>query len=163
MGILGSYAGVGGSVETILTGVRKTWLSFPLLWMRMSNHPRGPPQLPEEEPAIPLEPAVAKARVAYIRSQIEKIRVLKGEGKTRDEIIQEVARFAEDYPTLFKMAVQSDLKDNASFRTMLAMLDRMGSGDLTQHQASVIVGQRLHDTYIKPRLDESEGGSGGGI
>jgi hypothetical protein len=58
------------------------------------------------------------------------------------------------------------LKDNASFRTMLAMLDRMGSGDLTQHQASVIVGQRLHDTYIKPQLDESgagSGGSGGGI
>jgi hypothetical protein len=36
------------------------------------------------------------------------------------------------------------------------MLEKMGSEELTQHQASVIVGQRLHDVYIKPRIPEME-------
>ena len=37
---------------------------------------------------------------------------------------------------------------------MLGALERMGTGHITQHQASVAVGQQLHDTYIKPMLDE---------
>jgi hypothetical protein len=118
---------------------------------RMSQRPR--PNLPPEEPAIPLEPAVAKARTTYIRSQIEKMDRLKREGKSETLIREEVARFAEDYPTLYKKVIEGGAED-PSLRTMLALMERMGKGELTQHQASVIVGQRLHDKYIKPRLDE---------
>ena len=39
---------------------------------------------------------------------------------------------------------------------MLAMLERMGTGDMTQDQASVIVGQRLYDTFIKPNIGEDK-------
>ncbi len=116
--------------------------------------PRRPPQLPKEEPAVPLEPAVAKARTTYVRDMLQKIVQLKAEGKTEFEIRDQVERFAEDYPQLFKK-IMTDGMDDPSLRTMLAMLERMGKGELTQHQASVIVGQRLHDTYIKPRLDEN--------
>jgi hypothetical protein len=42
--------------------------------------------------------------------------------------------------------------DKKSLQVMLTMLDQMGTGNLTQHQASVIVGQKLADTYIKPNL-----------
>jgi hypothetical protein len=38
---------------------------------------------------------------------------------------------------------------------MLAMLDRMGSGQLNQHEASVIVGQRVFDAFVKP-MDEGQ-------
>jgi hypothetical protein len=32
----------------------------------------------------------------------------------------------------------------------------MGRGEMTQDQASGVVGQRLYDTYIKPNLDETK-------
>lgn len=107
----------------------------------------------KEEEAIPLEPAVAKARSAYVRSMITKIKELKAEGKTQDEIQSSVERFAADYPGLFKIVMRSDIEE-ASLNTMLTMLDKMGSGEVTQHQASVVVGQRLHDIYIKPVVPE---------
>jgi hypothetical protein len=77
--------------------------------------------------------------------------------KTEDEIHNEVTQFATQYPTLFKMVMKPDGEKNPSLKTMITMLERMGSGDLTQHQASVIVGQRLHDVYIKPKLDQLGG------
>jgi hypothetical protein len=119
-----------------------------------SRQPFRPP--PEEPPAPPLEPAVAKARVAYVRSNVEKVKALKSAGKSKEEIQEEVARFAADYPALFKMLMNTENYNEASLRTMLAMLERMGTGQLSQDQASVIVGQRLHDTYIKPKLDSME-------
>jgi hypothetical protein len=61
-----------------------------------------------------------------------------------------VPEFARDYAKLFSMLADHGEFDNPSLRTMLAMLDRMGSGEMSQHQASVVVGQRLHDVFIKP-------------
>lgn len=115
---------------------------------------RRPPELPKEEPAIPLEPGVAKARTTYVRSMIDKVKKLKNEGKTVDEIKGEVTRFSEDYPQLFKLLTKGDEYNEASLRTMLAMMEKMGTGEISQHQASVIVGQRLHDVFIKPKLSE---------
>jgi hypothetical protein len=115
---------------------------------------RGPPQLPKEEPAIPLDPSVAHARNIYIREQITKVQIMKEEGKSKEEIKEAVGRFAEDYPQLFKLLTNGDGFNESSLRTMLAMLEKMGTGELSQHQASVIIGQRLHDTYIKPAIDE---------
>jgi hypothetical protein len=112
----------------------------------MSQRPsRGPPNLPQEEPAVPLEPGVAKARAAYVRNQVEKVQEMKAAGKSETEIRE---------ATLFKKLLATDDPNESRLRTMLAMLERMGSGDLTQHQASIIVGQRLHDMYIKPKLNE---------
>ena len=116
---------------------------------------QGPPPR-DEEPAIPLEPAVANARSVYIRSNLDKIIAMKAEGKAREEIQKECLRFSTDYPSLFKMVMKTEGYNEGSLKTMLAMLERMGSGELTQHQASVIVGQRLHDVYIKPKMAEME-------
>lgn len=111
---------------------------------------------PEEEPAIPIEPDVAKARATYVKAQVEKVKAMKGAGKTTEEIKAEVSRFAEDYPALFKMLMSSENFNEASLKTMLALLERMGTGEMTQHQASVVVGQRLHDVYIKPKMPDME-------
>jgi hypothetical protein len=112
-----------------------------------------PPKLPKEEPAIPLDPSVAHARNIFIRDHIAKVKSLKEEGKTKDEIKEEVGRFAEDYPQLFKVLVNNEGYNEATLRTMLSMLEKMGSSELSQHQASVIVGQRLYDNYVKPAVD----------
>jgi hypothetical protein len=111
---------------------------------------------PPEEEAIPIEPEVAKARTVYVKAQIERLKAMKEEGKTQAEIEQELSRFSQDYPGLFKMLMRSETYNDASLRTMLALLERMGSGEMTQHQASVVVGQRLHDVYIKPRMPDME-------
>ena len=118
--------------------------------------PTPPFRPPEEEQAIPLEPDVAKARVVYVKAQIARLKEMKRAGKTQTEIEEELKRFAEDYPGLFKMLLRSETYNEPSLITMLALLERMGSGDMTQHQASVVVGQRLHDVYIKPRIPEME-------
>ncbi len=117
---------------------------------------RGPPQLPKEEPAIPLEPSVASARSAYIRNVLEEIKVLRAEGKTVDEIRTTHSRFAEDYPQLFKLVTKGESYDETALRTMLHLLEKMGTGEMSQHQASVVVGQRLHDKYIQPALDREK-------
>lgn len=114
---------------------------------------RGPPQLPKDEPAVPLEPAVASARTTYIRQTLDQIKQLQRDGKSVEDIRAAHTRFATDYPQIFKMVTKGESYDEASLRTMLLMLERMGTGELSQHQASVIVGQRLHDKFIQPALD----------
>jgi hypothetical protein len=34
------------------------------------------------------------------------------------------------------------------------MLEKMGGGQLSQNDASVIVGQRMFDMYVKPQIGE---------
>lgn len=116
---------------------------------------RRAPGPPEEEPAIPIDAITAKSRSEDLKLNIEKIKTLRAEGKTKEEIQKEVSRFADDYPALFKMLFSTDLQQG-SLNTMIAMLEKMGTGELSQHQASVIVGQRLHDVFIKPKISEME-------
>lgn len=93
-----------------------------------------------------------KARAQYVRDSIELVEKYQVEGFTTEEIQAKVPLFAKDYKNLFEMITQPGGYNKQSLKTMLAMLDRMGSGELTQHQASVIVGERLADTYIKPNI-----------
>ena len=117
---------------------------------------RQRPNLPDEPPAIPLEPEMAATRSKFVRDNIEIVKELKGQGKTVGEITAAVPVFAENYPALFKMLFKIDIGSEAALRTMLAMLDRMGLGQMTQDQASGVVGQRLYDAYVKPHIDESK-------
>jgi hypothetical protein len=89
-----------------------------------------------------------------IKAAIEILRKAKAEGKSRTEMEEAVPEFSREYTKLFSILVDRNEFDNPSLRTMLAMLDRMGTGEMTQHQASVVIGQRLHDTYIKPVVAE---------
>jgi hypothetical protein len=93
-----------------------------------------------------------KERAQYVRDSIALVEVYQIQGLTTEQIKEKVPTFAKDYKNLFEMVTQPGGYNKQSLKTMLAMLDRMGSGELTQHQASVIVGQRLADTYIKPNL-----------
>ena len=95
-----------------------------------------------------------KERAQYVRDSIELIEKYQTEGLTTEQIKDKVPTFVRDYKNLFEMVTQPGGYNKQSLKTMLAMLDRMGTGELTQHQASVIVGQRLADTYIKPNLQQ---------
>jgi hypothetical protein len=93
-----------------------------------------------------------KERAHYVRDSIRLIEKYQQEGFTTEQIKEKVPTFVKDYKNLFEMVTQPGGYNKQSLKTMLTMLDRMGSGQLSQHQASVIVGQRLADTYIKPSL-----------
>lgn len=116
----------------------------------------GPGGMPDEEPAIPIEPAIAAARTVFVKAKIEIVKRLKAQGMTQAEAQEhaDVKDFALKYPALFKMLFKIDINNEASLRTMLAMLERMGTGDMTQDQASTVVGQRLYDTFIKSKIGE---------
>lgn len=90
----------------------------------------------------------AQERAAYIRSMVTRAQELKRDGRTYAQIREVLPEFARDYPYLFDMVTQEAQFDQANLTTMLAMLDRMGAGNLNHHQATVIVGQRLAQKYI---------------
>lgn len=107
----------------------------------------------EEAETAPLK-YDAKARAAYVRGMIDLIGDLRLQGKTVDEIKERVPEFARDYQNLFEAVTSSSGYDKQTLKTMLAMLDHMGEGQLTQHKASVIIGKKLADKYVNPLVNE---------
>ena len=91
----------------------------------------------------------AAERAIYIRAMVSRTLELKASGRTLDYIRTQLPEFTRDYPHLFDTVTGPDF-DPATLQTMLAMLDRMGQGSLNHHQATVIVGQRLAQKYIRP-------------
>ena len=88
-------------------------------------------------------------RAAYVRAMVQRVTEFQAAGRTTDEIKERLPEFARDYSHLFEMITQPGGYDRQNLHTMLALLDRMGQGGLNQHQASVIVGQRLLQKYHK--------------
>lgn len=91
----------------------------------------------------------AHERAAYVKKCVDEVLFLKRSGKTQEEIKQLTGSFHEMYPTLFLKMFEPNF-DFGNFQTMMGLLHRMGDNNLSQHQASVIVGQRMVDKYIKP-------------
>jgi hypothetical protein len=90
----------------------------------------------------------AKDRAAYVEAEVNTVRGLVALQKTRDEIKEHCLLFATEYPTLFEYALKPNF-DSKNLLIMLTLLNRMGEKQMSQHQASVIVGQRMSDKYIK--------------
>jgi hypothetical protein len=91
----------------------------------------------------------ATERAVYIRAMVKRTRELQATGRTAYQIRGLLPEFARDYPYLFEMVTENPDYDQASLNTMIAMLERMGQGTMNHHQATVVVGQRLAEKYIK--------------
>jgi hypothetical protein len=90
-------------------------------------------------------------RARYIRSMLQVIALWMSQGDSEEVIRRRVPDFIEKYPELFKKIINR--QDLAPIQSMLAMLDKMGEGSLSQHQASIIVGKKLVDRYVTPQLN----------
>jgi hypothetical protein len=90
-------------------------------------------------------------RARFIREMLNDIPRWMTQGLTEEQIREKVPEFAEKYPELFTKIIQK--QDLSPIQSMLAMLDRMGEGNITQHQASVIIGKKLVDKFITPQLN----------
>ncbi len=90
-------------------------------------------------------------RAQYIRQMLQDIARWMAQGDSEDVIRQRVPDFIEKYPELFKKIItRSDL---SPIQSMLAMLDRMGDGSISQHQASIVIGKKLVDKFVTPQLN----------
>ena len=95
---------------------------------------------------------VPKERAAFVRTMVATITSLRDNGKSVEDIQQQFPEFARDYKNLFETITSPSGYDKQNLKVMLALIDRMGDGQLTQHQASVIVGKKLADQYITPTV-----------
>lgn len=89
-----------------------------------------------------------KERAAYVRERVQEIRRLRALGQTDTQIKAALGTFVTQYPTLFAAAVEPNFNEK-QLEFMLGLFDKMERG-MTQHQASVIVGEKLADKYINP-------------
>jgi hypothetical protein len=94
-------------------------------------------------------------RARYVRTMLRDIALWMSQGDSEETISARVPDFVEKYPELFKKIINRE--DLAPIQSMLAMLDKMGEGTLSQHQASVIIGKKLVDRYVTPQLNGDGG------
>jgi len=127
----------------------------------MSNNDNRPPTLDRQSIEEATTEAEARSleydpnvRARYIREMLRDIALWMAEGLPEDTIRQKVPDFIEKYPELFKKIINK--QDLSPVQSMLAMLDRMGEGNISQHQASVIIGKKLVDRYVTPQLNGAD-------
>jgi hypothetical protein len=101
-----------------------------------------------EARALDYEPV---QRAKTVRENISIIERMKAAGASEEDIEKEVDSFKNQFPFLYKMVIKPNY-DKATLKTMLVMLDKIGDKSMSQHQASVLVGGRLVDKYVKPDL-----------
>ena len=94
-------------------------------------------------------------RARFIREMLNDIPRWMAQGLTEEQIREKVPEFADRYPELFTKIIQK--QDLSPIQCMLAMLDRMGEGNITQHQASIIIGKKLVDKFVNPQLSGGKG------
>jgi hypothetical protein len=116
----------------------------------MSTGRNGNPRLREEPPPPPLEPQQASDRALFIRDNIRIVERLRDEGKTFDEMKEATPDFANNFPHLFILVSSKDGYNKETLKTMLTMIDKMASSQISQHDASVKVGEHLMRNYAKP-------------
>jgi hypothetical protein len=92
-------------------------------------------------------------RATMLRAMVRDLVPLVRQGKLEAELKEAYPIYADRYPELFKKIVTK--QDLTPLNTMIAMLDKMAAGSISQHEASIIVGQRLIDRFVKPQLNGS--------
>ncbi len=128
----------------------------------MSLPPRPPPvqkqsiaEATAEAEARPLE-FDPNVRAQYIRQMLQDIARWMAQGDSESVIRERVPDFIEKYPELFKKIINR--ADLSPIQSMLSMLDRMGDGSISQHQASMVIGKKLVDKYVTPQLNGTGSG-----
>ena len=107
-------------------------------------------QTPEEAAAIDASIRESKRSVG-IRQMISEIKDAQARGLAPHEIQLELAKWGEEYPRLFDMVLDPEYSE-AMLTSMLLQLEEVELGQKTAHDASVYVGTRLVNSYVRPQL-----------
>jgi len=98
----------------------------------------------------------ATERSAFIKDHFLKIGKMLQDKHSLDDVKAVFPEFCEQYPNILKMITRPEGYDHQSLNLMVKMLEKMGSGAASQHEASIQVGQHLLNAYVKPQLDSTE-------
>lgn len=106
-----------------------------------------------EEAALAPTRFNATERSAFIKTNVEKIIVMIKNKHSMEDIKSIFPDFCEQYPSLLEMISRPSF-DEKSLGLMIRMLEKMGNGNASQHEASIQVGQHLLNAYVKPQLNQ---------
>jgi|UniRef100_A0A6C0DHZ1 hypothetical protein len=98
----------------------------------------------------------ATERSAFVKDHIEKISKMLKDRHSMDDVKSVFPEFCEQYPNILEMISRPGGYDQRSLDLMIRMLEKMGEGRASQHEASIQVGQHLLNAYVKPQLDSTE-------
>ena len=87
------------------------------------------------------------------RKMVDDVRAAQAQGQTQAEIdaAPEMAQWKAQFPKLFAM-VNDPEHSPAMLYAMLAQLEAVEAGARTTHDASVVVGTMLVNSYVRPQL-----------
>ncbi len=92
----------------------------------------------------------ATARSSFLKNAVNEVLVMKSEGKSEDFIRAAVPEMANRYPELFRKLMSGE--EITPLLGMIALLDKIGTGEVSHHGASVAVGRALADRYMPSHL-----------
>ena len=88
---------------------------------------------------------------AMVRNMDESLRRhkrLRGQSGFLEKIATENKVLFEEYPSIFKLHMEGKLDE--TFFYMLQLKRKIEKGELTEDQASIMVGQKLFNRYVDP-------------
>lgn len=100
---------------------------------------------------------------ALVREMDQSMRRHKGIKTTnpseyRNKVSSENEILYNQFPTIFEMHIEGKL--DQTFFNMLKMRRKVETGEMTDDEASRIVGQQLFDRYVDPVVKKLDGASG---
>lgn len=98
----------------------------------------------------------ATERSSFVKAHVEKVSKMLKDKHSLDDIKAIFPEFCEQYPNILEMITRPGGYDQRSLDMMIKLLEKMGQGAKSQHEASIQVGQHLLNTYVKPQLDSTE-------
>lgn len=95
---------------------------------------------------------------ALVRNMDESLRKYKKLKQTNNalwlkKLEDENKKLYMEYPTIFKMHIEGKLDE--TFFYMLQMRHKIEKGEMTEDQASVLVGQKLFNRYVDPVINNT--------
>jgi hypothetical protein len=106
------------------------------------------------EPDVLIE-MIKSLRKDYVDHTLEKpIRTTAELNELRDILKEKYSELFDKYESIFNMCLSKSY-DFSRMEYFVRMAARVHSGDITEHKASVEVGQLLVNEVVKPQLDRA--------
>ena len=107
------------------------------------------------EPDFNLTSTQIQAHVRDMDTSMRKYRNLKtsNPAEYRKKVSEENELLYNRFPSIFEMHIDGKLDD--TFFEMLKLKRKVEKGEMTEHDASVLIGQKLFDRYVGPVVNKT--------